>query len=213
MGPAYAFYAFLLSWNPVNAFAATGVEPAPAKRALATRLMLDRSDKQGNANPWKPAIDDLCNSWDQAVAAANPEPTGLSQQTKDQIARAVSILANNLGDTRLPFGVTHWEHATKWASDLAQRKVEKIQVDPSDRMRDVLNAAWLARKNVSDANQIAEIAQAAAALRKRIPTVRGQVQSDFPDAARRAPKGEFMESKDDAARFARPADDLTAARE
>lgn len=186
MGPAYAYYAFLLSLNPVNAFAdsATG-EPAASKRALAIVSMLGSTNNQRNVNPWSGVIDDLRNSWDEAVAAANPGAIGLSQDIRDKITRAVSRLAKALGDTQVPFGAANWERAANWASDLEKEKVDvdKIPVDPSDRMRDVLNAAWLARKGVSEVNRIAKIADAAAALRKRIPTLQKQVQSDFPEAA------------------------------
>lgn len=184
MGPAYAYFAFLLALNPVDAFSdPSNEEPASAKRALAILTALGPGGN-GKIPAWGGVVERLGESWHEAVNAANRGAGSLAEAEKVKIVHATSHLVRELEtNTEVPYTDSNWEHAGKWSADLKAGTVGNISVDPSDRIPDVLNAAWIARDGVSDPNQISGIAESAGNLRRRIPSVRGGGQGGYPQVA------------------------------
>lgn len=169
MGPAYAYYAFLLSLNPVRAFAETADGPAAAKRAESILLMLDHMNSRQVAGPWTGLIAGLRDQWNAAIASASPDGPPLSPETRQKLSSGVRALAQALDrQTAAAFGLENWGHILEWSQSLLQGRIADIAVDASYDMRYVVNAAWLARQTVSGADRAAELGDAASLLRKRI---------------------------------------------
>jgi hypothetical protein len=183
MGPAYAFYAFQLSLNPV---ATRGLKPSrveppppPSERAEVILEMLDRMD-QKQPQAWPPVIDELRQSWNQALEAADNPRAALLPHEVRTLKSAVEILAETLLDgTKADFKVESWPRVLHWAEDL-RSKVPEESVDAASEMRDVVNAAWMARRRETDRKLIADIAARATQLRDTILEKRDQPKKD-PD--------------------------------
>jgi hypothetical protein len=179
MGPAYAFYAFRLSLNPMSA--TRGGKPLPSERAEVILEMLDHMDQE-EPYAWKTIIAGLRESWDKAVRAANDGAAALlPQEVRETLKSAVIVLAEALHDqTTADYKVGWWPRVLLWAGELGSGKLPEDSVDAASEMRDVVNAAWMARGTASDRKQIADIAARATQLRDSILEKRDQPKKD-PD--------------------------------
>jgi hypothetical protein len=158
--------------------------------------MLDRMD-QKEPRAWADVIDELRQSWNEALKAANPRAALLHPEARDTFKTAVSVLAEMLLDlTSADFKVESWPRVLHWAEELRDGKVPVDFVDAASEMRDVVNAAWMARAGLrnpklpsartaptgweTDRKQIADIAEKATKLRDSILKKRDQTKKD-PD--------------------------------
>jgi hypothetical protein len=145
-GPAYACAAFHLRFDP--GLAATGT-PSYAERAaivLGCLRQIDRNEYM------KALIDQLKGQWTAAV-----ERSGMTDQASStRLERVEHVLLPAFLATLDDMSATpwyrpkNWLDAMKWKDDWADRLEHGRQLcidtlEPTYKLRDVLNAAWLAR--------------------------------------------------------------------
>ncbi len=171
MGPAYAYYAFYLSLNPVQAFRGPQdsiEEPVASERAEVILGMLQWMSGQGLDNPWLERIRKLRDSWNAVAAGANSNPVELAAKVSDRVMTIASSIeaALRLSQPTLPFRIEQWPRVEilkgVLANAVAQHKIDpNLQmnepVDPTCEIREIVNAAWLARlESPADIDRIAQ---------------------------------------------------------
>jgi len=189
MGPAYACAAIFLRFDPSNAGAETAEMPSDNRRALIVFKILRRMNKEASDrfNPiYTPVIDDLERRWRQMIERAGATEAiseAKRQDTEEQDAEKQGVAKwqryegiwealnppNLLREARYPHKGEKegWKKAEKWAEELKEvldRKREDVQPSSTDKLRDVLNAAWLRRLKDGELWQIEQIANAALKL-------------------------------------------------
>jgi len=151
MGPAYAFAAVLMRFNPVSAYDDDYEHPADAKRAYFVFNILQLMNEQADLkDPYTGIIDQLRLEWNAALEQAK-QPVKLETRDEEQLNKWIaSLKAKDL----LRKAITVTYSADRWDSAVElQGKIEQhlkdgergIEQLGSLELRDVLNAAWLSR--------------------------------------------------------------------
>jgi hypothetical protein len=155
MGPAYACAAIRMRLNPSSAFTSTAEMPAHAARAHVVLAMLTRmSDAVPLMPPYGFVISTLSREWQAALDQVAPGRT-LPEDLPDFLDELVEALdarfAVELRATAsypTSEGDHGWPTAQRWANiwerKFAGENVEP-EVEPTSKLRDVLNAAWICR--------------------------------------------------------------------
>lgn len=185
MGPAYACAVILLRFNPSAAHLDDDEHPGDAKRAYVVRTMLRKmNDQAGLDSPYDDVLERLTSAWQATLASAGqPHELGAPDaQRLDKLIDAVWMEFDEwLRDTAIyphsekDYG---WVIAEKW-SRTWHRQLEEGQrldiqeVSKNNKLRDVLNAAWLCRldyvnKLEEESEKIEQIAEAAHRLCEEI---------------------------------------------
>jgi len=143
MGPAYACAAILLRFNPPTAYQDQDEHPAEAKRAYVIFTMLEQmNNENGMAGPYTGIIQTLKDGWKAAVRQANP-PDILTTQDEVQWEKWVETLKNTF---YFELGLLYspsWRNVDRWREQLYSD--QDFEVNGTEDLRDVLNAAWLCR--------------------------------------------------------------------
>jgi hypothetical protein len=148
MGPAYAYATIVLLLAPHMPFESRGDRPADDVRAHVILAMLKQMQTKYGA--LSPMYDDVCQqlafAWNAAkeqAGAAGDEPA----QVADDIARAnilVTALWNVLEkNVSAPMTLEAWAQVNHLKKDLLAGSSSDLP--PGIELRQVLNAAWLAR--------------------------------------------------------------------
>lgn len=178
MGPAYAYAAFLLRFNPSDAYADCDKHPADAKRVLVVFGMLNRMNEeaQGVSPPYRDVIEHLGKEWERMLERAGPSG-GLEASDKTFLNDLVDDVLKKFKDAFVDqaqyrhTGEDGWHIARQWG-EIWQGQLKKgeflpiPEVSRTSKLRDALNAAWLCR--IANPNKIEEIAGAARELCKKI---------------------------------------------
>jgi hypothetical protein len=138
-----------------------------AKRAFCVFAMLKWMNKRDSARPWTGLIDELEQEWEAALKQVNPAPLALDHAFKEQMNNLIDGLGTMLHrETCFNFPVVNWGNIVGWVDKLLDNKVSEIQLQGTEELRHVLNAAWLAR--LQNPTKTKNIDEAAQYLRKRI---------------------------------------------
>jgi hypothetical protein len=198
LGPAYACAAILLRLDPYSAFADGALGARRAQVVLGTLRLLSKRDPNRFADH---TVDRLSPEWEQALReAGHGDPLdqpdsrgGLSKSEAATVDALVDHIAETVGRSRAYKGSRWPDKVVNWAPRLRDGKIDDIEIDPDDQLkhalRDVLNAAWHCRLELTGKNaDLTPIDKAAQELwdkleRAEAPSVR-QGSSMFNDARR-----------------------------
>jgi hypothetical protein len=189
MGPAYACAAIFLRFDPSNACVETAEMPSDNLRVLLMFKILRRMNREASdeITPiYTPVINILEREWRQMLERAGAMEAILEaerQDAEEQEAEKQRVAKwrryeriwealnppNLLREARYPHEGEKegWQKAEKWAKELQEvldKKRKDIQPLSTDKLRDVLNAAWRCRLKVGKPGQIEYIAEAAVNL-------------------------------------------------
>jgi hypothetical protein len=191
MGPAYAYACVLLRLDPCSAFTEDGEHAADDTRAHAIFTMLEQMDGvRPDAAPYADLRRDLLAEWNQAVGYVRPP--GMPQtERKEQLSTAIQGVFHLLQEgTTGGFSVDAWHGIQQWPEKLVSADAE-IAVSPAHELRQVINAAWLARLRYPA--MVPEIARRTEDLWKSVvkktQNLSGQTRSRQPDVPRPARVG------------------------
>ncbi|HTG17446.1 MAG TPA: hypothetical protein VK747_19510 [Blastocatellia bacterium] len=172
MGPAYAYAAVLLRLNPADA-TGTNDEPGDARRARVIFEMLIKMNQtvagaKVDAPPYSNIIEELEKQW-EAAAIDKLEPIDndrlkiLVDRIWDKFYQVIYSAAKYPVDSSEDGWQIALEWSQKWIDSLKQKAELPIpRVSVISKVRDVLNAAWLCRREYPD--EIERITKAAYAL-------------------------------------------------
>lgn len=158
MGPAYACAAILMRLDP---FRAVGDEDErlTLKRAQAVQGTLEAMNAAaGRTSPYEGIVVRLREEWRDAVSLANAVcgtkgPEELSQEEAEHVQRVVEFAMSTVG--RRGFPASGWETVDDWAKEFAAGNGGAIRPSPVDAdVRYVPNAAWVARLEIEDFEQL-----------------------------------------------------------
>jgi hypothetical protein len=157
MGPAYAFCAFNLRFNPfVKSRADT---PSDAERAHLVISMLEWMNSLG-AQPYKDVIGKLKEVWEDVMTRSKAD-TRLTQADKDYLESFALRFANDVCERslfRAMYSQENWGRvqalSNHWVAQ--QKNIQELSI-PEDldtnpqkwKLRDVLNAIWFCRQSRS----------------------------------------------------------------
>jgi hypothetical protein len=149
MGPAYAYAAFYLLLNPLDAFAANPANPADTAglrvgddtRAQAILAMLVSMDDTNADNEYKTIALSLGGMWAAAMEqAAAGQRTAQTASDNASVALLVGALWNVLGKCQCAsFPSSHWDQMETLEQVLVDRPLQILE------LRSVLNSMWKAR--------------------------------------------------------------------
>ncbi len=148
MGPAYAYAAFYLLLNPLDAFAANpaaadppGLRVGDDTRAQAILAMLVSMDDTSADNEYKTISESLGSMWASAMEqAAAGERTAQTATDNAAVALLVGALGNVLGKCQCAsFPSSHWDQMETLDQVLVDRPLQILE------LRSVLNSMWRAR--------------------------------------------------------------------
>src|SRR5215207_2646300 len=167
MGPAYGYAAITLALNPAD----TGYPPDPLRGELILAV-LERMGENGS-KPFEDTAKYLRSEWEallSQVGRRRVKRPPLAEAIADAVVRdhalarlryQVRVEENYevLGRT----GVHGWRTARAWAEDWVEdrqnrRRLRLPEVSGASRLHDVLNAAWLARIEVSSGGSATSLA-------------------------------------------------------
>jgi hypothetical protein len=150
MGPAYACAAIHLRFDPSAAYAGS---PSYDERARVVIDSLRQIDRQPPGNPQHADfIEALEKEWKSAVEVAEPPDPWDAARERDLHEEVLPAFGDELavsvpGAAR--FSKAKWADAAAWQMrllDLFQRRRPlELSFTGKDKLRDVLNAVWLAR--------------------------------------------------------------------
>lgn len=166
MGPAYACACVLLQLDPCSAFTDDAENAADDTRAHAIFTMLEQMDElRPEAPSYGELRRDLQMEWNRAVAYLRL-PGEPQAERKEQLGRAIQGVFQLLQErTAGGFSLDAWNGIQEWPDQLASAD-PSIAVSPAHELRQVINAAWLARLKYPD--KASEIAGRAQQLWQRI---------------------------------------------
>ena len=171
MGPAYAYAAITLLFNPTR--------PEDDERLLATVKMLrcmDPTSPQGLSESYHTVADRLLSEWKAAKHQIDPAVSTESDITGAD--KAVPELFKKLKAFGYSsFAVDDWKSVQDWAVTLLDGTSDKIEVSKKHDLRHALNAAWLARVNIDRTEDISKHAQK---LADRVKAKLAKRSSDTP---------------------------------
>jgi len=198
LGPAYACAAILLRLDPYSAFENGGLGARRAQVVLRMLRLLSERDPNRFAHE---TVARLSCEWEQALREAGhddrldqPESEGgLSGSELASIGALVQHIADRVGSSRAYKGSRWPETVVEWAPKLQDGRVDDIEIDPDDQLkhalRDVLNAAWHCRLEVTGTGtDLTPIDEAAQKLWRKLERAEApsdrQSSSMFSDARR-----------------------------
>jgi hypothetical protein len=158
LGPAFACSFVLLRLNPVDAYGDSATHPSHAKRVHSILWML------GRMNQSAPALLDLYGElirllrelWKQSlvdVGQPGDLPNAEIALLQDQLNDLYALLTTTT-PTELAYGTSDWQRSQGIASGLLSNLWSPGNYSNAEvSRRDVLNAAWLSRLQLSDPNQ------------------------------------------------------------
>jgi hypothetical protein len=146
MGPSYACTCALLRFDPATAHDEAEDHPSPAARV---RLMLDALENLdadlGVIKPYADVRAMLSEGWDAMVASATGSPPNLEPAAEEDLGETLGALWPLLEKVSTMRYQT-WTRAEGLASALhTQHRNMAALSATSDDLRDVINAAWMAR--------------------------------------------------------------------
>jgi hypothetical protein len=148
MGPAYAYAAIYLRFDPIHSQQGQNILTPDAWRAETIFKTLDWvSTKKLNGNPYQSICQSLRVEWQDALRQAG-QPTQLNKNDDDQIAEWVNVLAEeiyNSDDLGLVYDTPQWDRAVELSQIFLYDKSFSQSSKASDDLRAILNAAWLVR--------------------------------------------------------------------
>lgn len=189
MGPSFACAAVFLRFSPSRAYDETEYNAAYAKRARVIFAMLERMNDEASGNPYRDVIEQLKGWWEAMLEQVEPS-RGLTEADEGRLKDLVRDIWDRLEAEFV--GLTLYPYRGKsndgWLvaqakSDSWNEELENLfqdLTDDDDRMlqpsniRDLLNAAWLSRIDLTDPNdpetkyKIDKVAKAAYGQCKRI---------------------------------------------
>jgi hypothetical protein len=157
LGPAYGCALILLRLNPFNAFAeGTRLDPMRARAVLETLAKLNEQEADpGFADE---VIEALRGSWHAALRQAgqgesldeNEDGDGLTDAEVETVQACVDYVAKTLGSAPAFQGERWIKPIIDLSDALASGTADEVELDvsedePTDLLRDVLNAAWHCR--------------------------------------------------------------------
>src|SRR5262249_12447089 len=144
LGPAFAFNAILLRFNPLTAMTRGVAHPSDIERTWWILETLRRMSVDEGAGPryYDDVIDDLEKSWSEAVKAAAGQSSALPAEAKDRLEGWLDEVYQIIS-TELP-GVRYkgWLQAQGLAKTMADGKKSLAN---GITIPDVVNAAWFSR--------------------------------------------------------------------
>jgi hypothetical protein len=161
MGPAYGCAALHLRFDPSAAFQGS---PCYEERA---QMVLRTLGSMATEPEHRELVETLAGNWKRAVEQADPPdpnsapPLEVVELVHDELLQTLDEMSD-----AARFTPRFWSEAqTKyeaWAGQKSKGHVLKTQPDPGEKIRVVLNAAWLARSGAPDnAILVEQIARAA----------------------------------------------------
>jgi len=187
MGPAYAYSAILLRLNPADDDGMNG--PPSALRAAVVLSMLEEIDRRAKSQQYRDVVSDLRGAW-QTLADLGDTSTGPDHTEVERInAELVPRLWQAYSEQFVP-GAEYTASASNDESYLIAQKwatfwfkdfdPESPLPTPDDlrkgnRLRDVLNAAWLIRRK-QDGPATGRIEEAARRLWQAIRNKRDEAE-------------------------------------
>ncbi len=192
MGPAYAFPAILLRFDPTGSSALSRGLPLDTHRAYIVLEIL-KGMNSAITQPYQWVIDYLTTKWEETQKRVNATPL-----TAPEKARLDAVIE---GWRRFPSmflpeaGYQHsgnegWAIAGGWAQLWSEQAKNMVPlqlppgIDHSSRLRDVLNAAWICRIK-GDVSDVAEIEKIAKVL---INEIRLKIAKQVEDTQRKIVK-------------------------
>lgn len=151
LGPAYAYAAVLLHLDPFSAFKSQPPNAPDDMRAEAIFTALDEMGPKDSPHDFKGIREKLQAQWKDAVQ--NTQPIGKEDANgKAKVRSAVIQLASSMR-SKVDSGISlnSWNTFQTWADLLRDGNESKIPISGAE-LRWVLNAAWLARTNSSQAS-------------------------------------------------------------
>ena len=160
-GPAYAYAAFFLRFDPFHAYRSDAEHAADAIRAHAILKMWALMDKYGE---YKLKRGELEEEWQESLRHAEPplntaEVDTMTQRVDTAITALAALLPNKMMNE---FTTTAWMQISQWPEKLLNGE----PIDESGELRWVLNAAWLAR--VKEPSRSSDIEKRARVLWDRV---------------------------------------------
>jgi hypothetical protein len=163
MGPAYACAAIHLRFDPSTAYTGNPSYDERASVVVETLRQLDREPPLKGGH--KQFIDDLEQDWRSAVESAEPPDPRDSAREIDLQKTLLPAFEQGLNESvpsAARYSKVSWARAEQWRMSLLTQfeGTEKLQLEfrREDKLRDVLNAAWLCR--MAESAMIAPITQA-----------------------------------------------------
>jgi hypothetical protein len=144
MGPAYAFAALFLRFDPFST--KRGGHPPDTRRADVVLAMLDwMSSQPGAMDPYRWIIHTLREEWNGVLKRC-----GQPDESSPEDRQAISDLVTRLGEklkrqTTFNYPAESWGSALDLKAKLLETTTGPITVSGTTDLRSVLNAAWLAR--------------------------------------------------------------------
>jgi hypothetical protein len=187
-GPAYACAAIHLRFDPSMAY--TG-NPSYDERARVMIQSLRQLDAEQPANLYAKFIDDLEAEWTSAVDHAEPPDPRNSAGQKDldnvllpEFEKELKISVPSAAF----YSKASWLRAFTWhvglLEDFGKRKPLKLDLREEDKLRDVLNAAWLCR--IARPEITTELTRRAPELCEALMRLRAEAQEGKSDRRRGA---------------------------
>jgi hypothetical protein len=160
MGPAYACSAIMLRLNPLAK--ALRDMPADLQRAhvILSTLGCMNGDEDSPTRPYNTVIGRLKDGWEKALERSTPA-SALTDAEKAYLEQLAEAFTRDIGPqifttaARYPDGSPKdgWTKAQEWANSWwDQRKNGKpfsLPDNPTGKLRDALNAAWLCRLSIT----------------------------------------------------------------
>lgn len=149
MGPAYAYSAIVLRFDPRAANSKSDTHPTSSERAEIIFQMLERV-WDGELQVFAGSVSDLREKWDTTLDQANPDDISdhideaRLKSLKDYSDSVASFLDTN---SQLNYPRDSWKQIQTWQNSLASDpfKISRESVDGTEDLRDVLNMAWQCR--------------------------------------------------------------------
>lgn len=146
LGPAYACTCILLRFDPSSAYEEGQYHPSAAKRAYWILKVLDKMDeaKGGVTRPNRGIIQHLGDVWRGGLAATH-QPESLDKDVTNPIDALLRKLYRFVDDAWPDAQYDGWSRAVELAPRLLTDKDPAQVLSATDRLPDVLNAAWRCR--------------------------------------------------------------------
>jgi len=171
MGPAYAFPAILLRFDPTGSSALSKGLPIDSHRAYIVLEIL-KGMNSGITQPYQWVVDYLTKKWEETQKRVNATPLTVPEKSRLDVViegwrKFPSMFLPEAGYPHS--GNEGWAIAGGWAQQWSEQLANAVplqvpnDIDHSSRLRDVLNAAWICRiqSNAFEMTKIEEIAEAA----------------------------------------------------
>jgi len=168
MGPAYACALILIRLDPLKAFDAAD-DQLTQKRAHVVLAMLRSMDEAGavtERGPYARIAERLETEWTEAVAQARSVGSLTPQDQVD-----IQAWVRHTSETMTLYKalkIEWWPRIEKIAEALDSERVEQLDVEVTDEVRFVLNAAWKRRLDADRQTDLDAVAKATARLSERI---------------------------------------------